>query len=96
MQQGLEGWTKVEQNYFSFDKPCELVGVLKEFRKGNFGDNAVLLVDGKETMIGNYTALTQKLKAVAPGRTVMIQYKGEVKGESGRMYKDFDVLYKNI
>lgn len=85
----------VSANFHNFAENKEIIGILEKIEEGTYGEQYVLTTQsGESVTVGSYTALKSKLNNEAVGKAVKIVYKGEVKSENGRLYKDFDVYIK--
>jgi len=88
----------VKSDLFTFADAGESVeGVLVGVEEGQFGDQFVIKKeDGKTIHLGSYKALNGKLTLADVGMAVKVTYKGDVKSDKGRFYKDFDIYKKKI
>ena len=89
-------WKKKETSFHNFDENPEISGKLLKIIEGDFGKQAVLLVDEKEITLGSYGVLTSKLTDDLVGKEVKIVFTEEVpsKVKGHKPYKNFDVFFK--
>jgi len=71
---------------------ASIEGTLVRKETGQYGTNYVLDVNGKETLVWANTVLETKMARVKEGDKIKIEYLGEVKSKSGRMYRDFKLF----
>lgn len=83
-------------NFFKFENENDFcVGVLKQITEGNFGKEYLFeSPNGEIFSVGSYSALTSKIEDADVGKRIKIEYKGEIKSKTGRIYKDFEVYKK--
>jgi len=95
-----EDLVRVSMDFWKFKEIKEIQGTFSRWENDNFGQHAVLIVDGNELHLPNLMALNGKLKtgrggnSVAQGNRVKIVYSGQTKAKSGRLYEDFQVFIK--
>jgi len=69
--------------------------VFKRSTAGQYGDNYVVDVKGKEMVVFGGSVINTKMSLVEPETTIKITFLGEKKAQStGRVYKDFKVETK--
>ena len=86
---------KSSLNLWAYKENKTIIGEFVKYENGNFGKQAVLLVDEKEVSIPSLSVLNSKLGKLEKGNRVKIVYTGEEKAEeSGRYYSTFDVFVK--
>ena len=84
-------------NFHNFKLNPEVMGILKGFTDGDFGQQIILEYDNKTITIGSYTALKDKLKVDDIGKAVKIVCNGMKKNALGkREYMDFEVFVKEV
>lgn len=84
-------------NFHDFKEKPEVTGILKDVMAGRFGDTYLIETPEKEDVtVGGYTAIKGKLTKEDIGKAVKIKFVGERKGNSGRLYMDFEVFKKAV
>lgn len=87
----------VNNNLHDFRKDDTVIGIVKSITEGTFGQQITLEFEGKDIIVGYYTALDGKITKDDIGKSVKIVYNGDKKGEkSKRIYMDFKVYKKDI
>lgn len=86
--------TGEQLNLWSYRIDKEVTGVFVRIHSGQFGDMAVLDVDGTEVFIPTLSALGKLINPDNVGHKVKLVYLGERKGKSGRMYGTFDIFVR--
>ena len=77
---------------WDINEESEISGKLLRREQGEFGMNYILQVADEEVLVWGNIVLNTKLARVKEGETIKIQYLGEVKSKTGRMYRDFKVF----
>lgn len=79
------------------EKGKEIVkGILTEIEENKNGEVYHLEYNEEEIIVGSYAALRGKLLKEDIGKAVQIHFTGEKKGNTGRLYMEFDVYKKDI
>jgi len=81
-------------NIWQFEKEGDNIeGELKDKEiPGQYGNNFLIKCkSGEDFVIFGGAVLNTKMVGIEVGKTIRITYLGEVKGQSGRNYKDFKV-----
>lgn len=71
-------------------------GILTKIEDNKNGEVYHLEKDEEEIVVGSYAALRGKLLKEDIGKACQIHFTGEKKGNTGRMYMEFDVYKKDI
>jgi len=85
---------KSEGNFHDFNQENTIIGVLDRLETTSYGQSPVLNTENGEVWIGSFTALTGKFSSEDIGKKIKIQYLGEEKSKTGKMYKNFKVFKK--
>ncbi|MDP3726290.1 MAG: hypothetical protein Q8R36_03785 [bacterium] len=100
---GLNGWEEVKKNtgeMVDWEQTKVVMGKLTDIRE-NVGENnsTIYTVEkegGEAVSFWSTTVLKGHMDSCALNDEVRVEYLGNKKGKSGRIYKDFKVMKKHV